>query len=112
MSAFDDSSRLRRRDFLRTGGLAAAGALGVGLPGSSSAAAPAAEPRFPLIGFSKPFQDLGPDQTAELVATVGWDGIECPVRARGQIEPGRAPEELPRLAGALRRRPRCGRLAR
>ena len=43
-----------------------------------------------------------PEQTAELVATVGWDGIECPVRAKGQIEPERAQDDLPKYAEALR----------
>jgi sugar phosphate isomerase/epimerase len=90
---------------LLRGGLAA-GALSIGLSGSSSAAATAAGPRFPLIGFSKPFQDLGPEQTAELVAAVGWDGIECPVRAKGQIDPARVADELPKLVEALRRRQR------
>ena len=81
------------------------GAFGLGLRGSNAAEA-GSEPRFPLIGFSKPFQGLGPEQTAELVAIVGWDGIECPVRAKGQIEPERAPDELPKYAEALRRRQR------
>lgn len=64
----------------------------------------AAGQRFPIIGFSKPFQNLGPDETAEVVAEVGWDGIECPVRAGGQIEPARVEEDLPKMVEALRRR--------
>ncbi len=63
----------------------------------------AAALRFPLIGFSKPFQDLDPNQTADLVSGVGWDGIEIPLRAKGQVEPERAPDDLPRFAEALRR---------
>ncbi len=35
---------------------------------------------------------------------IGWDGIECPVRPKGQIEPERAPDELPRLVEALKKR--------
>ena len=93
-----------RRDFLAKGA-AAVGAFGIGRPGPDAAEAGEAS-RFPLIGFSKPFQQLDAEQTAELVATVGWDGIECPVRAKGQVEPERAPEELPKLAEALRRRQR------
>src|SRR3954465_12965891 len=62
--------------------------------------------RFPLIGFSKPFQGLDAERTAELGAAVGWDGIEGPVRGGGRIEPGGAPEELPGFAEALRRRGR------
>jgi len=90
-----------RRDFLAKGA-AAVGAFSIGRPGPDAAEAGEAS-RFPLIGFSKPFQQLDAEQTAELVAAVGWDGIECPVRAKGQVEPERAPEELPKLAEALRR---------
>jgi sugar phosphate isomerase/epimerase len=38
------------------------------------------------------------------VEEVGWSGIECPVRAKGQIEPERAEGELPRYVEAFRRR--------
>jgi sugar phosphate isomerase/epimerase len=44
------------------------------------------------------------DQTADTVAEIGWDGIECPVRPGGQIEPERAADELPRLVDALAKR--------
>ncbi len=65
-----------------------------------------AQPRWPIIGFTKPFQNLSFDATADTVAEIGWDGIECPVRPKGQIEPERVAEELPRLAEALKRRGR------
>ena len=94
---------LSRRDFLaRTAVAASALALGRGR-GASAATAPA-KSRWPLIVFSKPFQSLTAEQTATLVADIGWDGIECPVRAKGQIEPERAPDELPAFTSALRRR--------
>src|SRR5438034_387260 len=62
------------------------------------------EKRFKIIGFTKPFQNLNFEETANTVAEIGWDGIECPVRAEGQIEPERAPDELPRLVEALKKR--------
>jgi len=62
--------------------------------------------RFQFIVFNKPFQALSADQTAELVAEVGWDGIECPVRAKGQVEPERVEDDLPKLVEALRKRQR------
>jgi sugar phosphate isomerase/epimerase len=62
------------------------------------------EKRFSLIGFTKPFQHLSFDETADTVAEIGWDGIECPVRPKGQIEPERAADELPRLIESLRKR--------
>ena len=60
--------------------------------------------RYNIIGFTKPFQDLDHEQCAETVAEIGWDGIECPVRPKGQIEPDRAPDELPKLIDALKKR--------
>ena len=99
----DDSRRcVSRREFLATGSLAAS-AFSFGVHASFGADA---TPRFPLIGFTKPFQKFTAEQTAEVVATVGWDGIEIPVRAKGQIEPERAPDELPKFAEALRRQNR------
>jgi len=68
------------------------------------AAAPPPAQRFKLVGFSKPFQKLSFEDTADLVAEVGWDGIECPVRAKGQILPERVEDELPKMVEALRRR--------
>ena len=104
MSDLHSPAATSRRDFL-TQGAVAVGAFGLGRPGPVAAEAGQAS-RPPLIGFSKPFQKLDAEQTAELVAAVGWDGIECPVRARGQVEPERAADELPRFAEALRRRGR------
>jgi sugar phosphate isomerase/epimerase len=55
------------------------------------------------LGFSKPSVHLNPRDTAALVAAVGWDGIECPVRKQGtHIVPERAEEDLPKLVEALR----------
>ena len=104
MSDLHSPAATSRRGFL-TQGAVALGAFGLGRPGPAAAEAdPAGRP--PLIGFSKPFQKLDAEQTAELVAAVGWDGIECPVRARGQVEPERVADELPKFAEALRRRGR------
>ena len=99
------SSLATRREFLAAGALAVGGAaLRAGRPEAAKADAPGPGPRFPIIGFSKSFQQLTAEQTAELVAQVGWAGIECPVRAGGQIEPERAADELPRFVDVLRRR--------
>ena len=87
-----------RRRFAQLAAAASLAAFAPHLP----AAAPAK--RFPVIGFSKPFQSLGPEETADTVAEIGWDGIECPVRAKGQVLPERVEEDLPKFAEALRRR--------
>ena len=60
--------------------------------------------RFQLITFTKPFQKLSFDDTADLVAEVGWKGVECPVRKKGQVLPERVEDDLPRLQEALRKR--------
>jgi len=99
-------SSLTRRRFIVESTLAAS-ALGLSA-GSSIATAQTPAPtrvgRSPVIVFSKPFQTLNAEKTAEFVADVGWDGIECPVRAKGQVEPERAAEVLPLYATALRQR--------
>jgi len=64
------------------------------------------ETRFPIAGFSKPFQKFTFGEMADLVADVGWDGIECPVRAKGQIEPERVEEDLSKLVEAMAGRSR------
>jgi sugar phosphate isomerase/epimerase len=58
----------------------------------------------PIIAFSKPFQSLNPDDMASLIEETGYQGIECPVRGEGQIEPDRVEEDLPRLLDSFRRR--------
>lgn len=61
-------------------------------------------PKRPLIVFSKAFQELNFEDTADLVADIGWDGLECPVRKGGQILPERVEEDLPRMVEALKKR--------
>jgi sugar phosphate isomerase/epimerase len=98
-----DPSILSRREFIRRTSLGAAVALA---PLSESIAA---QPRgrWKIIAFSKPFTTLNWDDTADLVADVGWDGIECPVRkASTHIVPERVEEDLPRMVEALKKRGR------
>ncbi len=76
--------------------LAAAASLGAG-----ARAADPSPTRYPIIGFTKPFQSVGFERTAEIVAEIGWSGIECPVRKKGQIEPEGVEDELPKLHAAL-----------
>ncbi|HET6407750.1 MAG TPA: sugar phosphate isomerase/epimerase family protein [Chthoniobacteraceae bacterium] len=87
---------LSRRSFLKTLGSAA---LASPLTGRSADPAP-----WPVLGFTKPFQKASFDRTAEIVSEIGWSGIELPLRAKGQIEPERVEEELPRLVDTLRKR--------
>lgn len=82
---------------LATSGVAA-------LSGKSLFARVNTAPRFKVGGFTKPFQELDFDQTADVVAKIGWDGIECPVRNGGQILPEKVEDDLPRLVEALKKR--------
>lgn len=60
--------------------------------------------RWPITVFSKAFQELSYEATADLVAEVGWEGIECPVRKGGQVLPDRVEDDLPRMVEALKKR--------
>lgn len=61
--------------------------------------------RREFLGFSKPFVHLSPEESADLVAEVGWDGIDCPVRARlTHVLPERIEDDLPRLVEAFKSR--------
>ncbi|NBW96220.1 MAG: sugar phosphate isomerase/epimerase [Planctomycetia bacterium] len=62
--------------------------------------------RWPIIGFTKPFTELSADETADLVAEVGWDGVELPVRqgTSTHVAPDRVEDGLPAFVEALRKR--------
>lgn len=92
---------LPRRRFLKH--MAAAVPTLAALSGVSVADSPPVI-RYPLIGFSKAFQNLSFEDTADLVAEVGWNGIECPVRPGGHVLPERVEEDLPKMAEALQRK--------
>ncbi|MEZ0385802.1 MAG: twin-arginine translocation signal domain-containing protein, partial [Verrucomicrobium sp.] len=92
------SPEMNRRQFLQRTSLAlgAAGLASASLPSTLMAQEKKAQP-FQIIAFSKPFQTFSPKETADFVAEVGWDGIECPVRAKGQVLPERVEEDLPKM---------------
>ena len=96
---------LSRRDFLARAALAGIAAAAWGC--REFRAAPAGGKWPPLVPvFSKIYQELKLDfdQAAELTAEAGLDGVDCPVRPKGEIEPERAANEMPRYAEALRKR--------
>ena len=87
---------MTRREFLR---YAAAGAAAISVP-----AALAQEPRpsWKVGGFTKMLQELSYERTAQVAVEIGWDCIECPGRAKGQVLPDRVEEDLPKLVEALK----------
>ena len=90
-----------RREFLARAAVVSAA---ISLAPGTLPAAVAAEKRFQTIAFSKPFQSLGPEENAALVADVGWDGVEMPVRKAGQVVPEKIDDDLPKYLEALRAR--------
>ena len=63
-----------------------------------------ASARNPVCIFSKPFQSLSYDDLADLIAELGFDGIEGTIRPGGHITPEQVPDELPKMVEALRKR--------
>lgn len=88
--------------------LAAVAAGGVAATVAASELDRARPGRNPILGFTKPFTHLSFAETADLVAEVGWDGVEVAVRPgkSTHIAPERVADELPRLAEELRGRDR------
>ena len=93
---------LSRRQFMA--GMAAAGAALTLASPSAVLGQSVTKKRWSFIVFSKAFQELSYDDTADLVAEVGWDGIECPVRKGGQVLPERIEDDLPKMVAALKKR--------
>ncbi len=96
----ESSHQWNRREFIGSLAVAAPGlvALAAAVPSSPTMS------RFQIVAFSKAFQELNFEDTADLVAEVGWDGIECPVRRGGHVLPERVEDDLPRLVEALAKR--------
>lgn len=94
------SFQLNRRQFLeRTGTLAAAASL---LPGPAARAAAGKDGAWTFCAFEKPLQYLSFDDLADLVAELGFSGIEATVRPGGHVLPGRVEEDLPKFVEALK----------
>lgn len=62
----------------------------------------------PLALFTKVSAqaNLSLEQSAEVIAGAGLDGVDCPVRPKDEILPERVKEDLPRYADLLRQRGR------
>lgn len=52
--------------------------------------------------FTKPWPELPVEQLADLVASLGFDGIELPIRPGFQVEPENMKDELPKAAAIFR----------
>ena len=92
------SSRMHRRQFLTTSAAAVASAPLL------QAETLGKKRRNPFCVFTKPFQSLSYDDLADLIAELGFDGIEGTIRPGGHITPEQVPDELPKMVEALRKR--------
>lgn len=91
---------LSRRDFLATtaAGLAATAAFG------AEQTAGEAKRRLKVVGFIKPIQKLPFDEIADMAKEAEFDGVECPLRRGGAIEPEAVEDKLPPFLEAMRKR--------
>ncbi len=59
--------------------------------------------RYKICAFIKFLQTLSYDQLAEVIAEMGFDGIEATVRDNGHVLPERVEDDLPKLVEALKK---------
>src|SRR6266850_776619 len=94
---------LSRRQFLSRSVLAAAGATCAPalLPGRADD-----KLSSPIVVFTKVYQTLSLnfEDSAAITAEAQLDGVDIPVRPKGEVEPERVSEDLPRYAEALKKR--------
>lgn len=90
-------SRMSRRQFV-AGSVAMAAVASNTVP---ALAAPAEPKANPIAAFTKFLKPMPPAALAEAIAGLGFDGIEATVRAKGQIEPTKASDDLPLLVEHL-----------
>ena len=100
-----EDSMTRRRFLTAAGTAAAALTASRRLLGGESADKGAGGSMPPVAVFGKIFQELKLDfeQSAQTAAEAGLDGVDCAVRAKGEVLPEQVAEQLPRYADSLAR---------
>ncbi len=94
----DGSMKNSRRDFIKS---CAAGGAALALAGNGLAATHSLADNH-LCVFNKPLQHMTYAAQAELIAEIGFDGVEATVRKGGHVEPERVEEDLPKQMAALK----------
>lgn len=97
----DSLSQPNRRRFLKGSAAFAIAGLSNATPGQSAEKEGNLE-RYEFCTFTKAIQHLSYEENAKAMADIGFDGIESAVRPKGQVEPERVKEDLPRLVEALK----------
>lgn len=97
---------LTRRNFLSqsVAATSAVALVGGSLDVGSAVAAEPKKTNFRICAFEKFLQDLSYDELADVIAELGFVGIEATVRNKGHVLPERVEEDLPRLVEALKKR--------
>ena len=93
---------LNRRQFLKRTAVASVAA--TLLPSGLTAVAPDKTGPWKFCAFEKPLLFLNYDDTADVFADLGFDGIEAAVRPGGHVLPERVEEDLPKFVEALKKR--------
>lgn len=91
-----------RRDFIRNSGLAAAGIPLMTVPGVLQPLN-MQPPTLEVHLFSKHLHFLGPEQAAEVAASLGFNGLDLTVRPKGHVEPVGVRDILPGAIEAIHR---------
>jgi sugar phosphate isomerase/epimerase len=92
---------MQRRTWIEATATLVGGAV---LGASLKAETPPAPGRPAISLFTKHLVGLPFERLADVVAQLGFDGIEAPVRPGGHVEPARVAEDLPKLVAALQQR--------
>ena len=93
--------RILRRQFLSRSVIAGAAAVALK---PLSADERDRRPDLRICAFEKFLQDLCYDELADVIAELGFVGIEATVRKNGHVLPERVEEDLPKLVEALKKR--------
>ena len=90
-----------RRQFLAQSAAAVAAVSATSLCAESVSAS--SETANPMVFFSKPFNSVSFEDLAAKTASLGFQGLEAPIRPKGNIEPEAVADELPKLVAALKK---------
>lgn len=91
-----------RRAFIRQTAIATAATLS--LPDRNSFAAKNKTFANPIAFFEKTLQPLTADEMGDMLAEIGFDGVEATIRKGGRIAPEQAADDLPGYVTALAKR--------
>ena len=93
---------MNRRNFIQTTGLSTAG-ISLAGAGMANSILTSKVVKRPICAFTKCLQFLTFDEVGEVLAQLGFDGADMPVRPGGQVEPSDVKTGLPLAVKTLRK---------